>query len=273
MQKKQLSIVTKNSLSLSLRTQALHVLQFPIARMKVNNCEAQRWFHLISKCDMLDKPGKASVHKKKLVSFKEQLAIADRYKQTLPCSHAQNTLSSRKKSLSLSLRTQALHVLQFPQRRWSDQTPFAVTTAKPRKGCITSLANLTYMLHAAGQVEVYSISGSQEEQGDNVDNESSYKKSVWLSLSWSLRAQALKVALNGFAIGTTADDLPARGLWITCCCTNCKDGFASLANLTCWRSRSLNSLKLAKITTGGKLSSEMTWTIISRRNKKWPIHQ
>ena len=148
MQKKQLSIVTKNSLSLSLRTQALHVLQFPIARMKVNNCEAQRWFHLISKCDMFDKPGKASVHKKKLVSFKEQLAIADRYKQTLPCSHAQNTcLSSRTKSLSLSLRTQALHVLQFPQRRWSDHTPFAVTTAKPRKGCITSLANLTYMLH------------------------------------------------------------------------------------------------------------------------------
>jgi len=47
--------------------------------------------------------------------------------------------------------------------------------AKPRKGCITSLANLTYMLHAAGQVEVYSISGSQEEQGDNVDNESKIK--------------------------------------------------------------------------------------------------
>ena len=31
------------------------------------------------------------------------------------------------------------------------------------------------MLHAAGQVEVYSISGSQEEQGDNVDNESKIK--------------------------------------------------------------------------------------------------
>ena len=220
--------------------------------------KVQRWFHLISKCDMLDKSGKASVHKKTLASFKEQLLITDRYRQTyyIPCGRAMHK--------KIANRHQKVFVIvtENPGFAWfADATAKMIwlnhlwcSNCKAMQGllhltCKSDIhVHVTYMLHA-GQVEVLSVCGSQEEQCDSALQKVCVIVIVMVTESpgfeWLCKRRvciALQLAQQQMIYQLKTNRSPVA----VPTAKPCKDGFASLANLICWRSRSLNNLKLTR---------------------------
>ena len=114
--------------------------------------------------------------------------------------------------------------------------------------CYMWHTDIQYMLHA-GQVEVYSVCGSQEEQCDNALQKVCVIVIVMVTESpgfeWLCQRRvciALQLAQQQMIYQLKTNRSPVA----VPTAKPCKDGFASLANLICWRSRSLNNLKLTR---------------------------
>ena len=147
--------------------------------------------------------------------FKEQWWIeTDEHTYYIQCSHAQNNHQFSivtKKSLSLSLRTQACMVCRFHSK--DDQITVAVTTGKPYKDCFTSFAKLTYshtVIHVTSWTSrsLLSLRPTRRTMWQCVAKSlcDCHRHGHWEPRLWmALQTQDL----HCFAVGTTADDLPA----------------------------------------------------------------